>query len=610
MDKHNILIVEDNQILVMGLTSKLKSFGYNVSNNAKSGIEAIKMAESLKPDLILMDIILEDEMDGIEAAQKIKQKFDIPIIFTTSCYDDETIERASIIKPIGYIIKPYDYNQLKITLEMAFKNIQINNRLKDEINKHKETESELMKAKKIAEFASEAKNEFIANMSHELRTPLNAIMGYCQLFQNDSNLSDKQKEGLEVVNKSSQHLLNLINDILEISKIEAGKMELVNGEFNLKLLLSNIVDILELKAREKDISFNYNFSDNIPDGVIGDEKRLKQILLNICGNAVKFTQKGEVNFSVKRKDNDICFQIQDTGIGIPETKYNEIFLPFQQVQDNKSFVEGTGLGLSISKKLVNMMGSNIHLKSQLNTGSTFWFCINLPEKKVQKATISKMKQQIIGFKGDPKTIIVADDNDTNRILLDQLLSRIGFQIKLAKNGLEAFELAKEIKPDVIFMDLLMPVMNGFEAVKKIRQIDSCKNTLIIALSANVFDATIEKSYEAGCDSFIPKPFNKELIFELLSNKLNIVWVYKNDFENDLKNEKIIDVPNKKDLSELSKLAEYGDFTGIKQKLKNLSTENEKYLSFIKKINTFIKEFEFDKIVNFIKSLLSTIKELS
>jgi len=604
MDKHNILIVEDNQILVMGLTSKLKSFGYNVSDNAKSGIEAIKMAESLKPDLILMDIILEDEMDGIEAAQKIKQKFDIPIIFTTSCYDDETIERASIIKPVGYIIKPYDYNQLKITLEMAFKNIQINNRLKDEINKHKETESELIKAKKIAEFASDAKNEFIANMSHELRTPLNAIMGYCQLFQNDSNLTDKQKEGLEVVNKSSQHLLNLINDILEISKIEAGKMELVTGEFNLKFLLSNIVDILEIKAREKDISFNYNFSENIPDGVMGDEKRLKQVLLNICGNAIKFTQQGEVNFLVKRKDNDICFQVQDTGIGIPETKFNEIFLPFQQLQDNKSLVEGTGLGLSISKKLINMMGSNINFKSQLNIGSTFWFCLNLPEKKLLKTAISKKKQQIIGYKGDPKNIIVADDNDTNRILLDQLLSRIGFQIKLAKNGLEAFELAKKIKSDVIFMDLLMPVMNGFEAVKKIRQIDSCKNILIIAISANVFDATKEKCYEAGCDFFIPKPFNKEIIFDYLSNNLNIAWIYKNDDENDLNSEKIIDVPCEKDLSELSKLAEVGDFTGIKQKLKKLSLENEKYLSFIKKINAFIKEFEFDKIVNFIKSFFT------
>ncbi len=394
---------------------------------------------------------------------------------------------------------------------------------------------ELSAAKEKAEVANSAKSAFLASMSHELRTPLNGILGYTQIMERNGNLPDQEVKQLKIISQSGEHLLMMINDILDLSKIEAGKMEINPVEFSLAGLLESTAAISRIKARKKNIGFTLQVSKELPKWVVGDEVRIRQVLFNILDNAVKFTSVGGVEYIIA-PDRDvpggshewILFTVRDTGTGIEKKNLEKIFHPFEQVGTINDSAQGTGLGLAICNRLIQLMGSDLMVRSKSGEGSSFYFSIHLPEAKDQEISLVP-DQQIVGI-SENFQILVADDNLNNRELLRDALEPLGFKIHMAGNGKECIEKAHDVKPDVILMDLMMPEMNGFEAVQQIRTLEDPKlrETLIIAISASVVKASKEKSLKVGCDAFLTKPVSINSLFTVLSKFKKIAWIYGDD----------------------------------------------------------------------------------
>ncbi|MBH8574071.1 PAS domain-containing protein [Nostocaceae cyanobacterium CENA369] len=474
------------------------------------------------------------------------------------------------------------------------------------ITERKQAEIALAKAKEAAEAASFAKSEFLANMSHELRTPLNGILGYAQILQRSKHLQEDERSRIDVIYQCGSHLLTLINDILDLSKIEAQKVELISTDFHFPAFLQGVAEMCRIRAELKNIQFHYQLASELPVGIHADEKRLRQVLINLLSNAIKFTDTGSVTFTISyASQGKIRFEVRDTGIGIAQDKHQAIFQPFEQAGDNRRQTEGTGLGLAISQKIVELMGSNIQLQSELGVGSIFWFDVNLPEADEWVRTSQTDDYgQIIGIKDCRPKVLVIDDKWANRSVIANLLGPIGFEVAEANDGEEGWQKVLEFQPDLVLTDLLMPKLDGFGLIERIRKSEVFKHIIIIVSSASVFESDRHRSLEMGGDDFLPKPVQAMELFQKLRKHLHLEWLYEeqktlNQPERD--NTELF-APPTKEIETLYELVMKGNFKGIIKQAALLEQMDEKYIPLAKKLHQLAKEFQDQEILALIQSL--------
>ena len=408
--------------------------------------------------------------------------------------------------------------------------------LKKSFQELQQTFQKLEKARQEAVSANQAKDKFLANISHEFRTPLNSVLGYSKLLQRDDALDDEQVEQLKTIEQSGTYLLTLINDILDLSKSQTGKMELYLKEFDLLNSLKSVIRIVESEAKDKGLQLKTEFN-NLPTTIRADQKRLTQVLINLLNNGIKFTSSGEILLKVSLVEttnnidsllqHKIRFEVIDTGRGISQEKLKKIFQPFEQAGDIESRYIGTGLGLSISQQLVELMGGQLKVTSQVGEGSNFWF-----ETVFEQETISSKRPQkleigtISGYKGTKRKLLVVDDKPENRLLLANMLEPIGFKVLMAENGEQMFTMVEKERPDLIFLDLFMPIKTGFTAAKQLQQKPEYSDIPIIILSACSISPQMRQ--HINCEAFLSKPVEEEELLKLLAKHLHLEWIHQKD----------------------------------------------------------------------------------
>ena len=495
-----------------------------------------------------------------------------------------------------------------------------------DMTERKAYELVLAKAKEQAEAANRAKSDFLASMSHELRTPLNGILGYAQILLSDDEATERQIDGFKVIYQCGSHLLDLISEILDLSKIEAKKLDLYPEEISLAAFLTGVVQICEVKAQEKNLEFVYQASKHLPEYILVDEQRLRQILLNLLGNAIKFTDRGSVIFRAQlvttepenQQEDDSCallpkirFEVMDTGKGIASAHLTKIFLPFEQVGDRQNRPDGTGLGLAITQKLVTMMGSKLQVTSQIGQGSCFWFDLDQPEDihdhdwSGYSEAIDTNHTDIIGYQGDAITILVVDDRWMNRVVIKHLLEPLGFVVIEAENGTQGISMTCDHHIDAVIVDLVMPQMDGFEMTRQLRQMPEFANLPIFALSASILETEKVTSLAAGCNDFLAKPINSVILLDKLQEYLHISWIRKGETaiaEPSLEpvNELLL-LPMSSDIEAIKLALAIGDFGGIEQIAQKIIQTDTQYQYFVDKLLALARSFDEQNILKLIES---------
>ena len=414
-------------------------------------------------------------------------------------------------------------------------------KLQNTIEELQSTQDELVRATEVAENANRAKSTFLANMSHELRTPMNAILGYSQLMQREASLLPEQRESLNIINRSGEHLLALINDVLEISKIEAKEISLNIVTFDFHALLQDLKDMFESSIDTKDLQFEMVGIDEVPHYVVTDKDKLRQILINLLGNAVKFTEEGGIIMRVtvngEMPDNQrLVVEVEDTGVGIAEDELDKVFVYFEQTESGRKSKKGTGLGLAISRDYVRKIGGDIAVTSEPGKGSVFRLESDIKEgRESDIKDRTKPPRRVIGLESgqDIPRILVAEDKEESRDLLVRFLQVPGFEVREAVNGREAVEMFEQWRPHFIWMDIRMPVMDGLEATRRIKATGPGKSTTIAALTAHALEEEKEHIMAAGCDDFVRKPFREQEIFEVMAEHLGIKYLYEEEPEEDV-----------------------------------------------------------------------------
>jgi signal transduction histidine kinase/CheY-like chemotaxis protein/ligand-binding sensor domain-containing protein len=400
--------------------------------------------------------------------------------------------------------------------------------LGDAVLQLRESEQRALQAKDAALEASRAKSTFLANMSHELRTPLNAVIGFAQVLERRDALRGEDKESLRIIHRSGEHLLSLINDVLSLSKIEAGALALVVKPFDFKGLLESVRAIIGARAEAKGLEVRFELDPNLPRAVEGDEGKLRQVLINLLGNAVKFTEKGVVSLRVSARADRVRFVVEDTGSGIAESEIPKLFTAFAQTESGVRAREGSGLGLAISRQIVQLMGGEIEVRSEPGRGSEFAFEVVLAATEDAPAGDERRVIGLLPGQG-PIRVLVVDDLEENRLLLKQLLTSTGFEVREASNGEQAVARFEEWRPAVIFMDVRMPVMDGLQATRRIRDLEyrgGRMRSVILALTAGAFEHEREEMLHGGADDYVAKPFRVATIFEKIGHHLGLQYAYE------------------------------------------------------------------------------------
>ncbi|NER32933.1 MAG: response regulator [Oscillatoria sp. SIO1A7] len=607
-DKEIILLVDDTATNLVVMSKALKNAGFEIAV-ATDGESAISLVEYAPPDLILLDVMMPG-IDGFETCARLKanpQSKDIPVIFMTALADTVDKVKGLSIGAVDYITKPFQEQEVLARVRLHLRLRSLTKRLEKQNARLQQEISD----RKMAQEANTAKSVFLAKMSHELRTPLNAILGFTQLLNRDSSLNKEQIEYLDIIGRSGEHLLSLINDILEMAKIESGRVTLNENSFDLYRLLDSLEKMFQLKADSNGLQLIFDIDSNLPQYIATDEGKLRQVAINLLSNAIKFTDQGSVTFRVKGngglgmghsalgigngeqgssdagdrgaggqgdletrrpiikgdlKQGDpetgepgdkgtrgyaqfpmpnaqfpmpnaespipnarLLFEVEDTGPGIAPEEMETLFEAFVQTEAGRRSQQGTGLGLPISRQFVELMGSELTVESIVGKGTIFKFEIEVSLAIGEEIKSSKEgSRRAIAMQPDqPKyRILIVEDKWENRQLLLKLLEPLGFEVREAKDGQKGIDAWKSWKPHLIWMDMRMPVMNGFEATKEIKSQPEGRDTVIIALTASAFEEDRTHVLSVGCDDFVTKPIKEEEIFATMAKYLGVRYIYE------------------------------------------------------------------------------------
>jgi signal transduction histidine kinase/CheY-like chemotaxis protein len=483
-----------------------------------------------------------------------------------------------------------------------------------------ERTAELRIAKEEADRANRAKSDFLSSMSHELRTPLNGILGFAQILERMPDLPSKGREGARVIRKSGEHLLALINDVLDLAKIEAGKLNLDLKVLDFHNLVRTVVDMSRVRAEQKGLALTHELRGPALTYVYADERRLTQVLLNLLSNAIKFTQQGGVNLHVEvleeshRAGRGVRFRITDTGPGIAPEHLPRIFDPFEQVGDERSRREGTGLGLSITKRVIEQMGGTIEVQSQLGKGSAFTVTLALAEAHHAATEGDPWSwETVIAYQGERRAVLVVDDNPANREVLRALLVPIGFELFEAEDGETALQMAVLHSPALILMDLSMPGMDGYETTRRLRQIPELRQSVIIASSARVSGAEQEKSARAGCNDFLPKPVQAKALLEKIQHLLNIEWIHREEKAQSAISKEHAEeggtcvLPSAEQLATLSTLANAGRIGSILERIEHMKQDDPRLGPWLERLVTVARSFQIRKLQEFLQQYVTADK---
>ena len=460
----------------------------------------------------------------------------------------------------------------------------------------------LREARDAADTANRAKSQFLASMSHELRTPLNGILGYTQILRRDAALNDQQRAGVDVIHQSGEHLLALINDVLDLAKIEARRFELHPVDFDLPDFVRGVSGFFQPRARDKSLLLETTLSGALPRIVRGDVQRLRQVCYNLLGNAIKFTQRGSVIFTVERAGGLVRFSVSDTGPGISPADQGRLFEPFAQIGDPTHHAEGTGLGLNVSRGIVEQMGGRLSVETRSGWGSRFFFDIPLPAGEAgQAAPVAVSVGRVKGYAGPRRKVLVADDHAPNRDLLHDLLEPLGFEVRSAPDGAAALEQAREWRPDLIALDLKMPRLDGFAAARAIREILPAGTTRIIGMSASAFDSDRQACLDAGCEDFLPKPLREAQLLGTIERLLGLTWEYVDPTASETLSPfpGMELAPDAADVEAIHELASKGDVVAVRTYAQKLAERDARFAPFAQAITGLAARFKMKAIRQFV-----------